>query len=96
MSWMYVAFSKEDVDSGLPVRLTETISFAYRYRSPPRQPVLFRTTGLSGQFQYFVSPEAASLAAEALSAVGARECAAPDESSLVPVLLNVKPQGHTP
>ncbi len=82
MSWMKVSFSQTDVKAGKPQQLVQDISLVYVGRPAPTEPVLFRTTGFSGVHDYFVTPEASSLAAQTLSAVGAKECTAPDRASI--------------
>jgi len=90
MPWTKISFSRADVDAGKPQRVVEAISMAYVARPSPAEPVLFRTTGLNGINDYFISPEASGLAIQALSAAGAKECPPPETASLVPVLLPLK------
>lgn len=91
-AWMQISFSRTETDATIPQQLVQILCSAYRSRPRPAEPVVFRTTGLSGVYDYFLTPEASLLVHDALLALGARKCALPDISCLVPVLLPITPR----
>lgn len=87
MSWMKVVFGNFS-EEWRPEEFRQAVSKAYQRQPKPARPVVFRNmTGLRYTV-FYVSPDAATVAREALVFFKADKCEAPHLATLLPVALD--------